>query len=125
MDETCQQCGKTISRRAKANIWQGEKVVCTPCLRQLESDVEWRKNLLLMVGRVGLPWMVKDGGKQHGPYTTAQLKELLRHEKIDWMAGIRREGMKEWKPAARLFTMPDLSDGRLELRDLGQGPEPL
>lgn len=31
--------------------------------------------------------------------------------------------MKDWKAAAGLFTMPDLCDGRLELRDLGQGRE--
>lgn len=121
VDETCSKCGKSISRRAKANIWNGEQIVCTPCLRDLEAEAAWHKNLLLMIGRAGTPWLVHDGRKQHGPYTTAQMIELLRIGKVAWEHRIRRDGMKEWKQAMSLFTIPDLADGRLELRDFGQG----
>lgn len=51
-DEVCHDCGKTISRRAKANVWNG---------------------------------------------------------------------LEAWKRMSALFTLPELCEGRLELRDFGQG----
>jgi len=47
--------------------------------------------------------------------------QLLGRNKIDWSASIWREGMAKWLPAGRLFTMPELHNGKLELRDFGQG----
>jgi hypothetical protein len=41
VEETCEECGNVITRRAKANVWKGEKVVCTPCLKKLEL-AGWR-----------------------------------------------------------------------------------
>jgi hypothetical protein len=36
--ETCQECGKAITRKAIANVWNGEKVVCTACYRKLDRQ---------------------------------------------------------------------------------------
>ena len=41
--ETCQVCGKSISREAIANIWNGEKVVCTSCYRKLDRQKRERE----------------------------------------------------------------------------------
>jgi GYF domain 2 len=56
-----------------------------------------------------------------GPYPTAQMIELLNSRRIDWAWNIWREGMTRWTPVARLFTIPELSNGKIELRDFGQG----
>lgn len=74
-----------------------------------------------IAGVAGSPWHVHDGRQQLGPFTTAQLIELLRAKRVDWMWNVRREGMLNGVPAARLFTTPELSRGRIELRDFGQG----
>src|SRR3954447_12290683 len=37
VEETCSECGKTISRRARANVYHGLRVVCTSCLHKLEA----------------------------------------------------------------------------------------
>ncbi len=35
--ETCSECGKTISGRAKANVWEEQRIVCTRCFAKLEK----------------------------------------------------------------------------------------
>jgi hypothetical protein len=121
MDETCGQCGATINRRAKANVWKGEKVVCTPCLKRLQGAERRMEAAFALAGKPGAAWTVRDGRKQYGPYPTDALIEYLRQGRIDWMWEIRRDGMKAWKKAANLFTIPKLSNGRIELRDFGRG----
>jgi hypothetical protein len=120
-DEICQDCGRPISRRAKANVWNGERIVCTPCLKKRESAVQRADNIMGMIGKAGSPWVVHDGRQQAGPYTTAEMIKMLRKNKIDWLSKIFREGMKDWKPAGQLFTNPAFNDGKIELRDFGQG----
>jgi hypothetical protein len=121
MDEVCQECGKPISRRAKANVWNGERVVCTECLHKLEDQVRRGQAAIRLAGVARAPWLVHDGRKQWGPYPTAQLMNLLRTKQVDWMWNVWREGMGKWVPAAQLFTMPKLSNGKVELRDHRQG----
>lgn len=121
MDVACDECGATISSRAKANVWNGEKVVCTPCLKELQGAERRAQAAFYLAGKPGTSWTVRGGGKQYGPYPTSQLIELLRQGRVDWMWDIRRDGMKAWKKAANLFTIPELSNGRIELRDFGQG----
>jgi len=121
MDTTCEKCGKTISRRARANVWEGQCIVCTPCLGELKTAELRAANLAAMVGYSGRGWLIHDGRGQRGPYTTAQLIELLRAGRVKWEWQIWRDGMTKWVPIARLFTVPELSKGRIELRDFGQG----
>lgn len=121
MEESCQQCGKTISRRAKANVWGGERIVCTPCLKELEGAERRQQAAYSLAGKPGTPWTVSGGGKRHGPFPTNELIELLRQGRVDWMWDVWRDGMTAWRKAANLFTIPELSDGRIELRDFGQG----
>lgn len=120
-EDICSKCGTTISRRAKANVWRGEKIVCTPCLKKLEGAEQRLRVAYLIAGKPGTAWTVRGGGKQYGPYSTAELIELLRRRRVDWMWEIHREGMKSWTPAARLFVTAELGNGRIELRDHGQG----
>src|SRR5687768_8529362 len=35
--ETCSECGKTISRKAIAHVWDGQRVVCNGCFRKLDG----------------------------------------------------------------------------------------
>jgi hypothetical protein len=49
------------------------------------------------------------------------LIDLLRTKQVDWMWNVWREGMGKWVPAA--FTIPELSNGKIELRDHGQGDD--
>jgi hypothetical protein len=121
MDEICEQCGKTITQRAKANLWKGEQVVCTACLNELKSQVQRHQAAVRLAGRAGSAWLVHDGQQQWGPFPTDQIIELLRVGQIDWMWNVWREGMAAWTPAAQFFTAPELSKGRIELRDFGQG----
>lgn len=121
MDEVCQNCGKIISRRMKANIWDGERVVCTACLHVLQGAVVRRQVGVRLAGQSGADWLIYDGSRQSGPYPTQRLIEMLRGQQVRWEWHIWREGMEKWKPAMSLFTIPELADGRLELRDFGQG----
>jgi ribosomal protein L37AE/L43A len=121
MDVACEQCGATINRRAKANIWQGEKVVCTACMKDLQGAERRLNAAYVLAGKPGTAWTVRHRGEQYGPYPTDRLIELLRQGRVDWIAEIRRDGMKAWTPAARLFVTPQLANGRIELRDFGQG----
>lgn len=123
MDVTCQECGKIVTRKAKANVWKGERVVCTGCLKRLEcQDPErLRAAVAKTIGRAGAPWLVHDGQEQHGPYTTEQMIELLQCGRVDWLWNIWQEGMTRWRAAGNLFTIPQLANGRFELRDFGQG----
>ena len=120
-EEMCHQCGKVISRRAIAHVWNGASVICTPCLKSLQGEERRGQAAIGMAGRAGASWLVHDGRKQYGPYTTDQLIALLRQARVDWMWKIWREGMWKWLTAANLFTIPVLSNGRIELRDFGQG----
>jgi hypothetical protein len=62
-------------------------------------------------------WLVYDGNRQWGPYSTVQLIDLLRSGRVDWLWLLWREGMAKWMPAARLFTHPKLAaDGQIRLR---------
>ena len=121
VDEICQDCHKPISSRAKANVWKSGRIVCTRCLREREVQASRQQNAVRMAGVAGSPWLVQNGRQQLGPYPTAQLIDLLRAKRVDWLWNLRREGMEKWTPAARLFTTPELSNGRIELRDFGQG----
>lgn len=121
-DEICQDCGKPISRRAKANVWNGERVICTPCLKKRETAAVLAQNIAGMIGVAGKLWLVHDGRTEHGPYPTDQLIAMLTKKKISWNWKTWREGMKAWTPIARLFVDPAFSGtGRIELRDFGQG----
>jgi ribosomal protein L37AE/L43A len=117
----CSQCGKDIAARAKANVWAERRVVCTPCLHRLRSAASRVANLLAMAGRACAPWTVCDDSRQHGPYRTEDLIALLRGGQVGWGCQVWREGMAKRSPVARLFTAAELADGRLELRDFGQG----
>src|SRR5438552_2546512 len=108
MEETCQECGTTISRRARANVWNGERIVCTPCLKKLQAAVQRQQVACQMAGKCGFPWLVYDGRGQHGPYSTEQLIQLLRGGRVEWEWTVWRDGMKAWKSAANLFTIPEL-----------------
>jgi hypothetical protein len=121
MDQTCHKCGKSISRRAKSYVWNGQLVVCTSCLQVLEGERRRGQAAIGIAGKAGAPWLVYDGSKQWGPYPTEQLKELLAAGRVDRMWNVWREGMGKWTPAGRLFTIPELSRGKIELRDFGQG----
>jgi hypothetical protein len=119
-EETCQDCGKTISRRARANVWHGERVICTLCLKLREGAEKRLAAAVRLAGRAGAVWLVDDGGKQRGPFTTHELIRLIDNRQIDIMRRIWRDGMSTWKPAAQLFTLREI-DGKTELRDFGQG----
>jgi hypothetical protein len=121
VDHVCQKCGKAISRRAKANVWNGAHIVCTSCLHELEGEIRRGQAAIGIAGRSGAAWLVHDGAKQWGPYPTEQLIELLRTGRVDWPWNVWRDGMWKWTPAGQLFTMPELSNGRIELRDHGHG----
>jgi hypothetical protein len=121
VDEVCQKCGKVIGPRAKANVWDGRLVVCTSCLHALEKDVRRAEAAVGIAGRAGAPWLVHDGRQQWGPYPTEQMIGLLKSGQVDWLWKVWRDGMWKWTPAAQLFTIPELSNGRIELRDHGQG----
>lgn len=121
VEQTCRKCRKIISRRAKANIWNGKQVVCTDCLHKLQREDRRHEVAIGLAGQAGADWLVHDGSKQWGPYPTAQLIELLRSKRVDWQWNIWRDGMTSWAPAGRLFTIPELSEGKLELRDFRQG----
>jgi hypothetical protein len=121
MEVMCDECGNAIAPRSKANVWAEGRVVCTPCLRRLRSAASRAANLLAMVGSAGAPWAVRDSSRQRGPYRTEDLVALLRGGQVGWRCEVWREGMASWSPVARLFTMPELADGRLELRDFRPG----
>lgn len=120
MEVICQKCSKPISNRARANVMDG-MTICTPCQKEVKSAIARHQNLLRMIGKAFTPWTVRDGSRQIGPFPTAHLIELLRRGAISWDVEVQREGMKGWTPVARLFTIPELADGRLELREFGQG----
>lgn len=70
-----------------------------------------------LTGKDDADWLVHDGNQQWGPYPTDRLIELLKQGQVDWLWNIWREGMANWTPAARLFTIPELSkDGQIRLR---------
>lgn len=121
MEETCQKCGKAISRRARANIWNGTQIVCTPCLKDLQAAQQRADAAIRMAGRPGSAWMVHDGHHQRGPFPTPQLIALLGNGKISWESKIWRDGMAGWQPLPTLFVPAELGHGRIELRDFGQG----
>src|SRR6266568_3735633 len=121
MNEHCQKCGKEIAQRAKANVWQEQWVVCTACLRELKDEVKHQTAIASIAGMGGAPWLVHDGRKQWGPYSTDQLIELLTKGQVDRFWNVWREGMRKWMPVGQLFTVPELSNGKVELRDFGQG----
>src|SRR5689334_13130244 len=93
MDTTCGKCGKTISRRATANVLDGRCVVCTSCLGALKTAELRAANLAALVGHSGREWLIHDGREQRGPYATVQLIELLRAGRVKWEWQIWRDGM--------------------------------
>jgi hypothetical protein len=122
VDEVCEDCGNPISRRARANIWNSERVLCTSCYNDRKNRAEFEARVpeirAKMVGWPDKLWLVNDGSRQLGPFSTDQVIELLRAGRIDWLWEVWREGMAAWKPAASLFTNPQLSDdGKLRLRE--------
>jgi hypothetical protein len=121
MEVRCDDCGKTISSRAKANVWAESRVVCTPCLLRLRSAASRAAISLAVAGRALSPWMVRDGPRQHGPHGTEDLISLLGTGRVGWDCEVWRDGMAAWAPVGRLFTIPELANGRVELRDFGQG----
>jgi hypothetical protein len=42
--ETCQECGKAITRKAIAHVWAGERVVCNGCFRKLDREKRDRES---------------------------------------------------------------------------------
>jgi hypothetical protein len=119
MNEACEECGKSISKRAKANVWRGQHIVCTPCLNQLRSWELLDQNRIKYMGRSVSLWLVDDGWKKLGPYTSEDLIELLQQNQIDWLWKIWRDGMDEWKSISLLFTDPRMSDdGVIRLREI-------
>jgi hypothetical protein len=121
VDTTCEKCGKTITGRMKANVWKGEMAVCTDCLHILKGAELRKAAAYRIAGQPFTAWLVHDGQQQLGPFTTEEMIDLLGSNQLDWMWNIWRHGMANWTPAARLFTIPELSEGRLELRNHGQG----
>lgn len=129
VDKFCDGCGKVISGRARANVWHGEQLLCSSCFRKRkqQADLEARIHGLrgAMVGWPDKLWLVHDGAKQWGPYTTEQLIELLRQRRVDWLWNVWREGMREWRPVGRLFTIPEFADdGQIRLREFVKLNEP-
>ena len=97
-------------------------VLCSSCYRERNDRAEFEASvpelLAAIVGWPDKPWLVHDGTKEWGPYTTEQLIELLRQRRVEWLWNVWREGMKAWKPAGQLFTMPELTgDGQIRLRE--------
>jgi hypothetical protein len=121
-NEVCRDCGNDIGPRARANIWHGERILCSDCYRQRKQREAFEARVpelrAAMVGWPDKPWFVKVGEKQLGPYTTECLVGHLRAGRIDWLWKVWRDGMKSWKPAAQLFTNPELADdGQVRLRE--------
>ena len=122
MDTACEKCGKPISKRAAAHVWNGQTVVCTKCRNELQAEAGRHAAAIGFAGQPHTPWMVFDGKTQYGPYTTEQVIEMLRRGQVDWLWQIWREGMKKWMKIGSLFSMAEMSNsGRIELRDHGQG----
>src|SRR6185437_3493345 len=120
-DPLCQDCGKQINRRMKANVWQEETVLCTPCFHAREAAVLRAKTIAKIIGIADSPWLIHDGRRQSGPFTTREVIEHLRDGRFKWDWKSWRQGLETWKPLYSFFTDASLHDGRLELRDLGQG----
>lgn len=104
----------------KAHRW-GEHWICTACHNDLQAATQRALAIEGIAGKAGAEWLVYDGHKQWGPYSTSQLIELLGTGRVQWMWMIWRDGMTNWTPAARLFVIAELGRGRIELRDFGQG----
>ncbi len=120
--ESCRDCGKVITGRARADVWQGELILCSGCYRDRKNHQKFLKRIPeLTAALTGWPdklWLVRNGREELGPFTTSQLTDLLKKRRVDWNWNIWREGMKAWTPAARLFTMPELDRGReIQLRE--------
>jgi hypothetical protein len=54
-------------------------------------------------------WMVSDAGKQQGPYTLDQLKQMIRDSRLPATALVWTPGMTEWKAWAEV---PELGGAR-------------
>jgi len=121
VDELCQRCGSTIGLNAEANIWGGQYIVCTPCLHDLRHDTRRSATAITFAGRPGAAWFVNDATNEHGPYETVQLIEMLRTGRVDYGWHVWRDGMTTWRKVAQMFTIAELTNGQIELRDHGQG----
>src|SRR5438128_2131823 len=60
-------------------------------------------------------WHFQRDGRQWGPVTTAELREMLEVKDLSWDAPVRREGMSEWSPAR---AVPDLTGEAAVATDL-------
>ncbi len=110
MEPICQNCGKTINRRSVAHVWKDQTVVCTQCRNKLRGEEQRQAAYIRLRGVPDAPWLVYDGTRQHGPYSTQQLTDMLCRRQVDFLWLIWREGMAKWSPAAQMFTIPELSD---------------
>ena len=73
----------TIGFDAEANVWNGEYVVCTPCLDELRESMRQSTPAISFAGMPCAAWLVNDGANQLGPYDTDQLIDLLRAGEVD------------------------------------------
>jgi uncharacterized protein DUF4339 len=121
MDELCQRCGVVLSANAEAHVWNGQYIVCASCVQELQHDANRSATAYTFAGRPGAAWFVKDDKREHGPFETAVLIEMLHEGRVDYGWLLWRDGMTSWRKVAQLFTIADLSNGQIELRDHGQG----
>ena len=119
--ELCTRCGAVIPANAEAHVWLDEHIVCGPCRNQLQHEQHLSTTAVAFAGKPGAPWTVKEGDKELGPYFTNQLIEMLRSDQIAYSQQLWRDGMTMWRQVSQLFTIAQFSQGRIELRDHGQG----
>jgi uncharacterized protein DUF4339 len=101
-------------------VWKDKLVLCTACYNMRAGDERFDQRLpALRASFIGWPdklWLVHDGKRQSGPFSTDELIKLLRNGKVDWLSNLWREPMRAWLPAAQIFSIPELSDdGQIRL----------
>jgi hypothetical protein len=121
MVEFCQRCGEVIASDAEANVWEGQYVVCTPCVHELKIAARQSTPAISFAGSPGAAWYVNAEGTQIGPYETDELINLLSAGDVDYNWLVWRDGMTNWRKVSQMFTIGQFTRGLIALREHGQG----
>src|SRR5262245_55386701 len=103
MKIVCESCGAKYSIADEKVAGKVFKIRCKKCSAVIVvkgESPEGNDESTRVYDHAGeAVWHVVVAGEQQGPFTPAQIGELMADAKIDWEAYVWREGMDGWQPA--------------------------
>jgi len=104
---TCPTCGKSLQAPEEK---AGAKVMCPGCKGQMQvpansqvpETAPSRPAQQPAPPVAPPPWYYARAGERHGPFTTAQLKQLAHTGEFQPTDSVWKDGMPEWRPASQV-----------------------